>query len=370
MKSIIKSSSLRTNNVKKQCMLETNWLILLVSIASFCIVGCIPTGQTNNKRQSQNTNWSKSKKQSQSATAEDIMKDNTLSDILEFEKRINSSSNNANNTTNKKKKATTSDDKYETLKRKQELMEEEFNESIYNVKEELLEIKKILSDVAADRIKPTAERRRYVSPNESNEASSVISSDEDNIINKTFIIKSEEAKKMLQNEEQKKATPKPEKTNNTAPNKNFKITKDSDKQTSNNLQNTAPINTDNSPPNNTADNNFSEVISKIAKGDYNNASKIINDKLKQTKDPAIISNCNYWLGEISFNQRDYAKSIAYFNAALENNSDKKDIAQARIAESYFRVGKNEEAKTIYKKLLKEHPQSTHSARAKKMLQQL
>lgn len=371
---------LRTNTIKKQCIIISNRLILLVSIVSFCIVGCVPTGQINNKKQLQNTNWTKSKKQKEKQVldnnSENINEDNALNDIFEFEKRLNSSSN---NTSKKKKNITNSDDKYETLKQKQEVMEEEFNESIYNLKEELLEIKKMLGDVIEDKIKPTAERKNYVSPNESDIPSSAISSDDD-IIDKTFIIKSEETKRKVQNEEIKKVAPRTEKTN-TAPNKNFKIVKESEKQTAINTQNTTPKNSDNNLPNNntannnlsdnnTADNNFSEVISKIAKGDYNNAAKIINEKLKQTKDPATISNCNYWLGEITFNQRDYAKSISYFNTALENNCDKKDIARARVAESYLRVGKNEEAKTAYKSLLREYPQSIHSARAKKMLQQL
>ncbi|MCL2039671.1 MAG: tetratricopeptide repeat protein [Bacteroidetes bacterium] len=376
----MKSNSLRTKINKKQCLIASNWLILLSIIVSFCIIGCVPTGQINNKKQAQNTNWAKSKKQKekqvQNIASENVYEDNTLNDILEFEKRINSSSNN-NNNTKQKKNITTSEDKYESLKQKQELMEEELNESIYNLKEELLEIKKMLGDVIGDKITPTAERKSYISPNESNIPSSVIrseesiNSDEDDIIDKTFIIKSEETKQMFQNSETKKVI-KPEKTNNNAPNKNFKIIKDSDKQTPNNTTNIAPKSNvnNNSDANNSADNNFSEVISKIAKADYNTASKIVNDKLKQTKDPAIISNCNYWLGEITFNQRDYAKSIAYFKTALENNCDKKDIAQARIAEAYMRVGKNEEAKTTYKNLLKEHPQSIHSARAKKMLQQL
>jgi len=56
--------------------------------------------------------------------------------------------------------------------------------------------------------------------------------------------------------------------------------------------------------------------------------------------------------------------------ALGSQFDKKDVAQSRIAESYLRVGKNDEARVAYQTLLREHPKSTHSPKAKKMLQQL
>ncbi|MPN29634.1 hypothetical protein SDC9_177087 [bioreactor metagenome] len=92
--------------------------------------------------------------------------------------------------------------------------------------------------------------------------------------------------------------------------------------------------------------------------------------MKLTKEETIIADCHYWLGECSFNQRDYSKSIAHFRNALIGNTDKKDIAQARIAESYIRVGKTEEAKIAYQNLLRDYPKSSQTPKAKKMLQQL
>jgi TolA-binding protein len=76
------------------------------------------------------------------------------------------------------------------------------------------------------------------------------------------------------------------------------------------------------------------------------------------------------LGEISYNQRDYAKSIEYFQQTLDVNFDKRDVAHARIADSFMRVGKKEEAKVAYQTLLQQYPRSSYSPKAKKMLQQL
>ena len=116
--------------------------------------------------------------------------------------------------------------------------------------------------------------------------------------------------------------------------------------------------------------NFSDVINKIAKKEFNSAIKQINEILKSSKDSYILSNCNYWLGECYFNQKDYAKAISYFKNVLASKSDKKDIAQARIAEAYVRVGKTEEAKTAYQLLLRDYPKSSQIPTARKMLQQL
>lgn len=388
-----KSNNLQSQRNKKQCLIPFNWLLLLAIIALCSITSCVPTGTINSKKQFQlsNTNRSSAHKQKEQNKHQDATYDNVsdndvaVNDILEFERKINNSSK-KKSTPNKNEEISNqvkynkkeNVDKYDELLQKQQEMEEEFNESIYNVKEELIEIKRMLSDVVGDKIKPTPARNNYVSPVEhTNDASGVstksIRTEDDDILEKTFIIQSEEERK-LKTKKEENIKPKIEKSNQPKTNKNFKIVKSNEeKEVSNNIQNnnTQKPETRNEPVNtNSADNNFSEVVSNIEKGNYTDAVKIINDKLKQTKDPVIISNCNYWLGEINFNQRDYAKSITYFTAALNKNNNKRDTAQARIAESYLKVGKNEEARLAYQTLLKEHPKSTHSSKAKKMLQQL
>jgi len=366
-------SNSKPQNIKKICLKICDWLILLAIICS--INGCVPTGLKNGKKQFQLSSANRSKvkkqkendKQLQNTYYDNMYEDSRVNDILAFERKISSSSNVSQV---KSKNASSIDDKYQALFQRQQAMEEELNENIYNVKEELLEVKKILSEFATDRI-PVAPSRDIINSNDIKSNAPVesscptINSKEDNLLDKTFIIRSEETKQAKEPIKPKTPIPKV--------NKNFKVIKQSEnKQTSNLQEETKKQVQDNKKiqATNSEENDFTEVISKIAKGDYNAASKIINDKLKQANAPIVISNCNYWLGEISFNQRDYAKSIVYFNAALTNNCDKKDIAQVRIAESYFRIGKNEEAKIAYQNLLKEHPKSTHSPKAKKMLQQL
>ena len=372
----MKFPKIKSKKNKKHCLILFNWLILSTILISLCVTGCIPTGQTNTKKQFQLSNGSRAKykKEKEQNRQENINYEETaengiLNDILEYEKNINNDSGAKTKRKNKTEKSTDAD-KYETLRKQQEIMSDEFNESIYNVKEELLELKRILSDIASDKLVTTAGRNNNnysdnLKENSlNNQESTKIMNEKDDLLDKTFLIQSEEAHNPKENTKPNTSN------NNPKQNKNFKIIKQGTEKPNQNNQKETPQNVVVTSVKKTTDNDFSEVISKVAKNDYIAASKIINDKLKQSKDPVVISNCNYWLGEINFNQRDYNKSITYFKTALNNNCDKKDIAQARIAESYFRIGKNSEAKIAYQNLLNEYPKSTYSPKAKKMLQQL
>lgn len=343
--------------------------------------------------------------------------------IQEFEKRINQRQNNSKQEKPKNSPAKplpSLKEQIEKLNENQSVMEER----ILNVMGDILEIKSILSDMDGQRFKPTTGRENFHresiqlgnNPNNSNsnrndlsntQASQAIENNFGNQQNQNmFLISSDEeatnnnAKNNSDNmansavnstvpanqNNQKKVETKSQTNNqNASTNKNSSNTnnnpnnKKQANSTAPNNSNSNNSNPNNSNANNVAENNskanekerdFSDIINKVAKGEYAAATKLINEKLNSTTDPVVIANCNYWLGECSFNQRDYAKSITYFKSVLDSTGDKKDVAQARIAESYLRVGKNEEAKTAYQNLLRDFPRSTHSPRAKKMLQRL
>ena len=79
-------------------------------------------------------------------------------------------------------------------------------------------------------------------------------------------------------------------------------------------------------------------------------------------------NCHYWLGECSFQLKDYAAAIPHFQVVLGYKfSEKKDDAQLMIAQSYERLGDKAKAKAEYQKLVEQYPTSEYVKRAKAKL---
>jgi TolA-binding protein len=390
------------------------------------MTGCVPpmnnsTGQRVSKQEMQivNSSYTKSKKykninknksetddKNNPSVANNRSENGEYNNILEFEKRIGNSKSNTRNSNNSTPETSAKSKALPSLKEQiEELYQKQdaTDESIYNLKGDLIEIKGMISEIAAEKFQPVAAKQSPTSTNNLSKLSndsdmdfpqnhSIIHSDEESMTDDNLIIDDAKNKAVQKQEKSPSSATKPEEKSTPKQNKNFKIVKDTPQKSSNDSKdnskekdnsqpetNTA-INTNNnaSSPNaeanetntKTTESDFSNIISAIAKKDYNAAVKQINDKMKTAKNAEIIANCNYWLGECSFNQRDYSKSIDYYKQALSKQCDKKDVAQARLAEAYLRVGKNDEAKVAYQTLLREYPKSTHTPTAKKMLQQL
>jgi TolA-binding protein len=321
--------------------------------------------------------------------------------IYDFERKLNSSKNTTQNKSEgKAKKALPSlEEQLKQLEHNQSVTDERIDsisENVNNLKGDLLEIKNMLSDIDAARFKPYTEKvvtnnstpnanivNGYINKSNSN----LNDNSDDNIIGNTFIISSEEegnrqyvkSAEIISAPSKQNTGAKPTASENTAKKSSTPKSKsivnkpkESAKIAEKNTNQSATKSAEEATGKNDAktSSNFSDIINLVAKADYTNAVKNINNILSNTNNQIDIANCNYWLGECSFNQRDYAKAINHYKSVLNSTSDKKDIAQARIADSYIRVGKNEEAKLAYKTLLEEYPKSSYSPKAKKMLQQL
>lgn len=116
---------------------------------------------------------------------------------------------------------------------------------------------------------------------------------------------------------------------------------------------------------------YKEAMSLIAKKDYAKAVPLLETVLNNDKNPVTRGNAYYWLGEAAYAGTDYNKAIDHFkNAFSIKSSTKADDALLMIAESYRKLGNNEEAKKAYNKLIQTYPQSEFIARARKMLQMM
>lgn len=116
---------------------------------------------------------------------------------------------------------------------------------------------------------------------------------------------------------------------------------------------------------------YKEAMQYVAKKEYGKAVPLLEQVLDKENNPITRGNALYWLGEAAYANNEYDKAIEQFQKAFQiKSSTKADDALLMMAESYRKLGKNDDAKKAYERLLRLYPQSEFVARAKKMLQML
>lgn len=116
---------------------------------------------------------------------------------------------------------------------------------------------------------------------------------------------------------------------------------------------------------------YHNAMNLISKKQYDEAIGLLSEVIKSEKNPETLANSYYWLGESNFGTGKFDQAIFYFQKVNTfKNSTKLDDSQLMIAESYQRLGRNEEARKAFQKLVDYFPTSEYVPRAKKMLQRL
>jgi TolA-binding protein len=104
---------------------------------------------------------------------------------------------------------------------------------------------------------------------------------------------------------------------------------------------------------------------------YTEAAAMFQSLLDNGVEPKLEDNCRYWIGECLFGSKQYEKAIEQFRKlASFEKSEKKDESQLMIARSYAKLGKTEQAKTEYQKLIDTFPASPYLAQAKEQMAKL
>ena len=116
---------------------------------------------------------------------------------------------------------------------------------------------------------------------------------------------------------------------------------------------------------------YHSAMNMISKKQYDEAIGLLSEVIKSEKNPETLANSYYWLGESNFGTGRFDQAIFYFQKVNTfKNSTKLDDSQLMIAESYQRLGRNDEARKAFQKLVDYFPTSEYVPRAKKMLQRL
>jgi len=351
----MKLTDFPNQNEKKWCKLAHNWL-LLTAIVSFtvlllCLSSCVPpldnnTGQRASKKDLQyhpNSTYSKSKKyknmnrnrpEKNELEDNNDYYDNTSNNnyyddpVMEFEKRLQQQKSNTRSNQTKHSNNNNGIEQNQnnralpSLKEQIDELNQKYNDldnNIANIKEDLIDIKEILSNLEPNRFQPTAGNNQqqqinhHINPNstqnhaliqneEQNQSKQQFQAEPTNIQQHNLIINDESQN----NIKATKPPAIPENTTPKKPNSNFKIVKTDEKNTKSPTtpvqqnsknevapQQQTPSSQEKITQNNTTNNDFSEIISNIAKKDFNTAIKLINSKINSKPDDITLANCNY-----------------------------------------------------------------------------
>ncbi len=116
---------------------------------------------------------------------------------------------------------------------------------------------------------------------------------------------------------------------------------------------------------------FTTAMTLFSKRQYQESIDVLTQDMAQEKSPENQVRAQYWIGESYYGLGKYDEAINSFNKVIKSNSpEKTSKALSMIAESQIRMGKTAEAKKTYQKLQKQYPQTEEAVRAAKRLQQL
>ncbi len=112
-------------------------------------------------------------------------------------------------------------------------------------------------------------------------------------------------------------------------------------------------------------------INEFKKGNYDDSIKLLKSAKSDETSKKSVSEIAFFLAESYFNLGDYQNSIDYYNDVIKNNNSSYTAAsQLKLAESNLRLGKVNNAKNEYQRLIASFPDSQYVPIARKMLQQL
>lgn len=111
--------------------------------------------------------------------------------------------------------------------------------------------------------------------------------------------------------------------------------------------------------------NYEDALKAFNAKKYEDAIKGFDMILGSGIKDDVADNCKYWIGECYFAKKQYANAIKNFEQVLVyKNSEKKADAQFMMAQSLDRLGKKQEAKDAYEKIVKDFPSSKNVQKAK------
>lgn len=99
-------------------------------------------------------------------------------------------------------------------------------------------------------------------------------------------------------------------------------------------------------------------------GNYNPAIEAFNQILKYPKTHSLKDNAQYWLAECYYAQKNYEKALSEFENVKRDfpRSNKLFDANIKIAYTYFKLGRMDDAEKKISQLYKDWPNQRYQSR--------
>ncbi len=116
---------------------------------------------------------------------------------------------------------------------------------------------------------------------------------------------------------------------------------------------------------------YDGAIAKLNNGQYADAKQLFQSYIDQYPQESLVSNCYYWLGQISYNEKNYATASENFlKVTTYKDSNKRAGAIFKLGQIAEAQNDKDKAKKFYQVLLKSYPNGTEATLAKQALQHL
>src|SRR6267142_958913 len=121
-----------------------------------------------------------------------------------------------------------------------------------------------------------------------------------------------------------------------------------------------------------ADTLYSNGLRDITSGKYDLARSEFQDYLKYYGDTDLASNAQFYLGEISFKQKQYGDAVAAYEKVLSNYPKSFKLAPARLRKgmALIELGQKNAGVRELREVVKRHPGSDEERRARAKLREL
>ena len=114
---------------------------------------------------------------------------------------------------------------------------------------------------------------------------------------------------------------------------------------------------------------YIESLSNYQNGEWNLSLDGFKFLIQADSNHELADNCQYWIGEIYYSQKDFRRSINEFEKVFTfPGTNKSDDAQFKLGLCYISIGQVDKAKQEFESLLEFYPNSEYYKRSQEYLQ--
>lgn len=116
---------------------------------------------------------------------------------------------------------------------------------------------------------------------------------------------------------------------------------------------------------------YIEALSLYQNSDYKLSLEIFQDLIVIDKNHDLSDNCQYWIGEIFYGNKDFRRSIKEFEKVFNfKDSNKSDDSQYKLGLCYINIGNKSRAKDEFQRLIDLYPNSEYYQKSRQWLLKL